>query len=327
MITIGHGAGGRLSKALIEEHFLPKFDNPALHGLQDAGVVGDLAMTTDGYVVTPRFFPGGNLGRMAVAGTVNDLAMVGAIPIGLTASFFLEEGLAFDELDRIVDAMAATAREARVSIVSGDTKVVPRGAVDGIFIATAGVGRISDDFKPDPVRIVPHDAIIISGPIADHGMAVMAARETLPLSGELESDVAPIACLVERLRSHAVEVHALRDPTRGGVAESLNAFASDAAVTIVLNEPDLPVRPSTRMACELLGIDPLHVANEGKLLAVIPEAQAERAVSALRSHPLGQHATIIGAVEAGKPRLVLKTHLGTRRIVRMPEGEILPRIC
>lgn len=327
MITIGHGAGGRLSKALIEEHFLPKFGNPALNNLQDSGIIGDLAMTTDGYVVTPRFFPGGNLGRLAVAGTVNDLAMVGARPIGITASFFLEEGLCYDELDRIVDAMAVTADEAAVSIISGDTKVVPKGAVDAIFITTAGVGRVSSDFRPEPKQIVPGDVIVISGTLADHGMAVMAARETLHLNGKLESDVAPIACLVDKLREAHIEVHALRDPTRGGVAGSLNEFTSAAGATIVLNEPDLPVRPPTRMACEILGIDPLHVANEGKLLAAIPEHQASKAVDVLRSHPLGRDAAIIGTVEAGKPRLILKTLLGTRRIVRVPEGEILPRIC
>ncbi len=327
MITIGHGAGGRLSRMLIEEHFLSKFDNPILAGLQDAAVLGDLAMTTDGYVVAPRFFPGGNLGRLAVAGTVNDLAMVGARPIGLTASFFLEEGLTFAEMDAIVDAMAETAKEAGVAIVAGDTKVVPKGAMDGIFITTAGVGRVVPEFRPDPARIRAGDAVIISGTLADHGMAVMAARETLPLKGTLKSDVAPIACLVENLRKADIDVHALRDPTRGGVAESLNEFAMSADATIVLDESSLPIHSATRTACELFGIDPLHVANEGKLLAVVPAGQSQQATDALRHHPLGENAAVIGWVETGKPRLILKTLLATRRIVRMPEGEILPRIC
>jgi hydrogenase expression/formation protein HypE len=327
MITIGHGAGGLLTKRLIEDHFIPKFDNPALLDLKDSAVLGDIAITTDAYVVTPRFFQGGNIGRVAVAGTVNDLAMVGAIPFGLTASFILEEGFSIAELDRIVDAMAATAREANVHIVSGDTKVVPRGACDGMFITTSGVGRMVPGFFPDPKRIEASDAVIVSGTIADHGMAVMAARQSLSISGDLQSDTAPIACLVDLLRESGVDVHALRDPTRGGAAATLNEMAESAHASIVIDETLLPVRPSVRMACELLGIDPLHVANEGKLIALVGGQDADRAVEILRSHPLGKDAVCIGEVEPGKSRLILKTALGTRRVIRLPEGEILPRIC
>jgi hydrogenase expression/formation protein HypE len=327
MITIGHGAGGLLSRQLVEDHFVSKFDNPTLSDLKDAAVLGDIAITTDAYVVTPRFFPGGNLGRLAVSGTVNDLAMVGSIPLGLTASFILEEGFKIEELDRIVDAMATTAREANVHIVSGDTKVVPRGACDGMFITTSGVGRMVPGFSPDPKHIEAGDAVIISGTIADHGMAVMAARQSLSISGDLQSDTAPIACLVDLLRESKVEVHALRDPTRGGVAATLNEMAGAAHASILLDEALLPVRPSVRMACELLGIDPLHVANEGKLIALVARQDAERAVEILRSHPLGKNSVSVGVVEPGKPRLILKTTLGTRRVIRLPEGEILPRIC
>jgi hydrogenase expression/formation protein HypE len=327
MITIGHGAGGRLSRALIKDHFLTAFDNPVLSDLQDAAVLADMAITTDAYVITPRVFPGGDLGRLAVSGTVNDLAMAGAVPLGLTAAFILEEGLSLSELDRVVRSMADTAKEAEVEIVAGDTKVVPRGACDAIFITTAGIGRLAPGFRPHTSRVAPGDVVIVSGTVADHGMAVMTARQHLSVSGSLESDVAPIACLVTALREADIQVHALRDPTRGGIASSLNEFAESAGGTIVLDEASIPINPGTKTACELLGIDPLHVANEGKLLAVVPADDAKRALQSLKHHPLGRAAAVIGRVESGKPRLVLETVLGTRRIVRLPEAELLPRIC
>ena len=327
MITIGHGAGGNLSHSLVEKHFLPKFNNPALADMGDSAVLGDIALTTDGYVVTPRFFPGGDLGRLAVSGTVNDLAMVGARPLGLTAGFILEEGLPLEELDRIVDSMARTADEAGVEIVAGDTKVVPRGACDGVFITTSGVGRVTDDFRPSPAKVKPGDAVIISGTLADHGMAVMACREGLPIQGDLRSDVAPLVDLVRCLRQSGVEVHAMRDPTRGGAAQSLVEISRAARVCIVLEEERLPVRPPVAMACELLGIDPLHVANEGKLLVFVPKGDGGAALDALHTHELGRSATAIGRVEEGESGLELVTTIGSRRAIRMPQGEILPRIC
>ena len=326
-ITLAHGAGGRLSHQLVLEHFLPRLSNDVLAELTDAATVGDLALTTDGYVVTPRFFPGGDLGRLAVCGTVNDLAMVGAEPIGLTAGFILEEGLPLDELDRIVDSMAAAAREVGVPVVAGDTKVVARGACDGAFITTSGVGRLAPDFRPTPSKARPGDAILISGTIADHGMAVMTSREGLRLEGDLRSDAAPVLGLVRALRRAGISVHTLRDPTRGGVAQSLLEIAASASLRVVLEQRQLPIRPPVAAACELFGIDPLYVANEGKLLAFVPEAEAERALGVLRAEPLGAEAAVIGRAEAGEARVVVTTPLGARRVVRMPLGELLPRIC
>ncbi len=327
IVLLGHGSGGRLSQELFARHFEPALRNPVLGELLDSAVLGDLALTTDGYVVTPRFFPGGDLGRLAVCGTVNDLAMVGARPLGLSAAFILEEGLALSELDRIVASMAATAREAGVSIVAGDTKVVPRGACDGVFVTTSGVGRLSPDFRPRPDRVRPGDVVLVSGTLGDHGMAVMACRQGIPLAGDLTSDVAPVASLVEALRGASVEVHALRDPTRGGVAQTLLEIAHAAGVRIVLREPALPVRPAVVAACELLGLDPLYVANEGKLVCIVPEAHAERALAALRREPRGAAAAVVGSVVAGGPAVEVETSLGARRSLRMATGELLPRIC
>jgi hydrogenase expression/formation protein HypE len=326
-VTLAHGAGGRLSHELVSQHFLPRLSNAALGELADAACIGELAMTTDGYVVTPRFFPGGDLGRLAVSGTINDLAMVGAEPIALTAGFILAEGLALDELDRIVDSMAATAREVAVPVVAGDTKVVPRGACDGVFITTAGVGRLVAGFRPAPGRACPGDVVIVSGTIADHGMAVMSSRDGLRLEGELRSDVGPVIDLVRALRRSDIEVHTLRDPTRGGVAQTTIEIAMAAAVQVVLVQERLPIRPAVAAACELLGIDPLFVANEGKLVAFVPASQADAALAALRAEPLGADAAVIGHVEQGRGSVVVETPLGARRAVRMPLGELLPRIC
>jgi hydrogenase expression/formation protein HypE len=317
-ITLAHGAGGRLSHQLVQEHFLPRLSNAVLGELTDAAVIGDLALTTDGYVVTPRFFPGGDLGRLAVCGTVNDLAMVGAEPLALTAGFILEEGLPLEELDRIVDSMAAASRETGVPVVAGDTKVVARGACDGIFITTSGVGRLTPELRPAPSKARPGDVVILSGTMADHGMAVMASREGLRLEGDLRSDVAPVLGLVRALRRAGVEVHALRDPTRGGVAQSLLEIAGAARIGIVLQQRALPIRPPVAAACELFGIDPLYVANEGKLLCFVPEADADRALAALRAEPLGASAVAIGVAEPGEGTVAIATTLGARRLVRMP---------
>lgn len=327
IVLLGHGSGGRLSQELFTQHFQPRLGNPVLDEMLDSAVLGDLALTTDGYVVTPRFFPGGDVGRLAVSGTVNDLAMVGARPLGLTAAFILEEGLPLEEVDRIVASMADTAAEAKVAIVAGDTKVVPRGACDGVFITTSGVGRLDASFRPRPQNVKPGDAVIASGTLGDHGIAVMAQRQGIPLKGDLASDVAPVGALVDALRDGGVTVHALRDPTRGGAAQSLLEIAHAAGVRVVLSEPDLPVRPAVVAACELLGLDPLYVANEGKLLAFVPAAEAPRAVELLRRSPRGAGAAVIGEVRAGAPGLELVTALGARRSLRMATGELLPRIC
>lgn len=327
MITLGHGAGGQLTRRLIETCFVEKLQNPTLSALLDSAVLGDVALTTDAYVVSPLFFPGGDLGRLAVAGTVNDLAMVGARPLGLAAAFILEEGLPRATLDRVVQSMADTAAEAGVEVVTGDTKVVPRGACDQIFITTSGVGRLTADFRPEPGAVQEGDAVIVSGTIADHGMAVMSAREGLTISGDVKSDVAPLCGLVDALRPFGANVRALRDPTRGGIAATVGELAEAAGATIVLSEPRLPIGSATNTACELFGIDPLHVANEGKLIAVVANDAADDVLDALRAHPLGRDAQLIGAVVPGKTRVELETALGTRRVVRVPQGEILPRIC
>jgi hydrogenase expression/formation protein HypE len=327
MITLGHGAGGRLSHLLVRDHFLPRFQNKPLEAMLDSAILGDIAVTIDGHVVTPRFFPGGDLGRLALCGTVNDLAMVGAKPLGITAGFILEEGLPLEELDRIIDSMAIAAKEAEVAIVAGDTKVVSKGACDGIFITTSGVGRMDPDFKPSPEKVRPGDVVISSGTLGDHGMAIMVCREGLPIKGDLKSDVAPVIGLVNALREERLDVHALRDPTRGGIAQSLIEIADAAGLRITLEEEWLPIRPQVVSACELLGIDPLYVANEGKLVAILPEEHAQKALDIMRANPLGKNATIIGKVISGNAGLTLKTTIGAERIVRMPAGELLPRIC
>ncbi len=326
-ILLAHGAGGRQSERLVAERFIPHLGNGALDELMDSAVLGELALTTDAYVVSPWQFPGGDIGRLAVCGTVNDLCMVGARPFGLTAAFILEEGLGFDVVDTVAASMAAAAAEAGVHVVAGDTKVVPRGACDKLFITTAGVGHLDDDFRPAPTRVQPGDHIIVSGTIADHGIAVMAVREGIPLRGELRSDTAPLGALVQGLRQAAIDVRALRDPTRGGVAQSLHEIARAAGVRIRLDETKLPIRPTVGAGCELLGIDPLYVANEGKLLAFVPAAQSEAAVASLRAHPLGRDAAMIGEVVAGRPGCELRTRMGGTRTVRPPQGELLPRIC
>jgi hydrogenase expression/formation protein HypE len=327
IVLLGHGSGGRLSQELVARHFLPYLGNEVLEELLDSAVLGDLALTTDAYVVTPRTFPGGDLGRLAVCGTVNDLVVVGARPLGLTAAFILEEGLPLEEVDMLAASMRLAAGEAGVPIVAGDTKVVPRGACDGCFITTAGVGRLEESFRPSPEKVRPGDSVLVSGTIADHGIAVMACREGIPLEGDLESDVAPLGGLVEALREAGLDVHAMRDPTRGGVVQSLLEIAGAAGVRIALEEDALPVRPTVLAACELLGLDPLYVANEGKALVILPEAQADRALDVLREHPLGRDAARIGMVTDGEASCEMRTAIGARRSLRMASGELLPRIC
>ncbi len=332
-IQLGHGSGGKMSAALLRDRFLPYFKNDILAQLGDAAVVDvggqSLAISTDTFVVQPLEFPGGNIGSLAVHGTVNDLAMMGARPRWLSAGFVLEEGLSLDVLDRIVRAMAEASRAAGVLLVTGDTKVVERGKADGIFINTTGVGVRAPDFAPGPGRARAGDAVIVSGPIGCHGIAIMSAREGLAFEAEIVSDSAALTPLVERLRDRVGDaVHTLRDPTRGGLASALNEIAAAAGIGVVLAEETLPIPGPVAAACEMLGFDPLYVANEGVLVAFVAESQADAAVEALRGHRLGRNAARIGrAVTAHPGMVILQTAIGGNRVVDMLPGDQLPRIC
>jgi hydrogenase expression/formation protein HypE len=331
-VQLGHGSGGKMSAALVGERFLAAFDNPALARLGDGSLVTvggvDVVVSTDTFVVSPLEFPGGDIGSLAVHGTLNDLAMMGARPVCLTAGFVLEEGLPLDLLDRIVRSMADAARRAQVPIVAGDTKVVERGKADGLYVNTTGVGAADPRFHPEPNRARPGDAIIVSGAIGRHGMAIMAAREGLAFETTITSDSASLVGLVDELRRSAIDVHVLRDPTRGGVATALNEIAAASGVGVEIDEMVLPVPDDVRAACEVLGLDPLYVANEGLLLAFVPGDQVDAALAALRAHPLGEGAVPIGRVLAEYPGTVaLRTWLGGTRIVDRLPGEQLPRIC
>jgi len=338
-IVIGHGSGGKLTADLIDKIFLPAFRNPVLDKLDDQAVVtingARLAFTTDSFVVTPIFFPGGDIGRLAVHGTVNDLAMSGARPLYLSAAFILEEGLPVDDLRRIVESMRAAAADAGVQFVTGDTKVVDRGKGDQIFITTTGIGVIDASINISADRARPGDAIILSGYIGDHGMAIMSQREGLEFEGAIESDCASLNGLVAAMLATPASaprdsdfIHCLRDPTRGGAATTLNEISKRAHVGMLLREQSIPVRESVKGACEVLGLDPLYVANEGKLLAVVRPDMAEAVLRQMREHPLGRDAAIIGEVVADHPGMVLmKTEIGGTRVLDVMFGEQLPRIC
>ena len=332
-VQLGHGSGGKMSAALLRERFLPAFANPALEALGDAATLDlgaqEVAMSTDTFVVSPLEFPGGTIGSLAVHGTINDLAMMGARPRCLSAAFVLEEGLEFAVLDRILADMGAAARAAGVPIVTGDTKVVERGKADGVFITTTGVGILRPGFRPGPAEARPGDAVLVSGPIGRHGIAIMSVREQLGFEAEVQSDTANLYPLVERLRAGlGGRVHVLRDPTRGGVASTLNEIAAASHVGVELEGAGLPVTAPVRAACEMLGLDPLYVANEGVLVAFVPPAFAEDAEQAMRAHPLGRGARVIGRVVAEHPGLVvLRTPIGGTRVVDMLPGDQLPRIC
>lgn len=332
-IVLGHGSGGKMCHDLIGRIFQRPFDNPALRAANDAGVVsvppGRLAVSTDSHVVTPLFFPGGDIGRLAVCGTVNDLAMMGATPLYLTAGFILEEGLDVAVLARVVESIQAAAAEAGVHIVAGDTKVVERGKADGLYINTAGVGVISHDRQIGGAEARPGDVVILSGPMGDHGIAVLGARGELGFDADVVSDVAPLNHLVAAmLAAGDGGIHVLRDPTRGGVATTLNEIARQSDVAVVLDENAIPVRPPVAAACEMLGFDPLYIANEGKLLAVVAAEQAETVLAAMRATRYGEEAVIIGRVQADPAgRVLLRTGIGGTRVVDMLAGEILPRIC
>jgi hydrogenase expression/formation protein HypE len=335
-IVLGHGSGGKLTSDLIDTIFLPAFHNPVLDKLDDQAVltIGNsrLAFTTDSFVVTPIFFPGGDIGRLAVHGTVNDLAMSGAQPLYLSAAFILEEGLPMDDLRRIVESMRASAAEAGVQFVTGDTKVVDRGKGDQIFINTTGIGLIPPGIHISADRAQPGDAILLSGFIGDHGMAILSQREGLEFEGAIESDCASLNGLVAAMLATPAAgddfIHCLRDPTRGGAATTLNEIAKRANVGMLLRELSIPVRESVKGACEVLGLDPLYVANEGKLIAVVRSDAADAVLNQMRDHPLGRDAVIIGNVVAEHPGLVLmKTEIGGTRVLDVMFGEQLPRIC
>jgi len=331
-ILLGHGSGGKMTADLLARCFLPAFRNEYLDRLDDQAVVtvagARLAFTTDSYVVTPLFFPGGDIGTLAVNGTVNDLAAGGARPLYLSAAFILEEGLPLADLQRIVASMRAAADGAGVLLVTGDTKVVDRGKADGCFITTTGVGLVEHTGQISADRARPGDVVILSGPIAEHGMAIMAARAELELETPVASDTAALHRMVLDVLANGADVHCLRDPTRGGVATALNELAQRSRVGIVLDETAVAVAEPVRGVCELLGLDPLYVANEGKMLAIVARADAERVLSAMRRHPESREARVVGEVIEDSERLVvLKTSVGGRRIVDMLQGEQLPRIC
>lgn len=331
-VLLGHGSGGKLTADLVEKLFLPAFRNPYLEKLDDHAVLevngSRLAFSTDSFVVTPIFFPGGDIGRLAVNGTVNDLAMSGARPLYLSAAFILEEGLPLADLQGIVRSMREACETAGVILVTGDTKVVNRGSGDKVFINTSGMGIIERDLIISADRAKVGDKIILSGTIADHGMAVMSKREGLEFETEIVSDTAPLNSLVETMLEASPEIHCLRDPTRGGIATTLNEIARRSNVGMVLDEKRIPIREDVKGACEILGIDPLYVANEGKLVAVVAREEAEAVLERMRGHSDGKEAQIIGEVVADHPRMVvMRTGIGGTRIVDLMMGEQLPRIC
>ena len=336
-IVLGHGSGGKLTAELIDKVFRPAFTNPILDKLDDQAVVQvngtRLAFTTDSFVVTPIFFPGGDIGRLAINGTVNDLAMSGARPLYLAAAFILEEGLAADDLRRVVESMRDAANEAGVLLVTGDTKVVNRGKGDQVFITTTGLGVIDRPVEISADRARPGDKIILSGFIGDHGMAIMSQRENLEFEGAIQSDCAPLHGLVNVMlevtgSDGGPTIHCLRDPTRGGVATTLNEIAGQSQVGMLLQERDIPVRETVQGACEILGLDPLYVANEGKLVAIVAADAADEIVQRMRQHPLGGEAAVIGEVVADHAGMVLmKTEIGGTRVLDVMFGEQLPRIC
>lgn len=331
-ILLSHGSGGRHTQELVADLFARELGNPILERMDDAATIeleGRLAFTTDSHVVSPLFFPGGDIGRLSVTGTVNDLAMVGARPLYLAAGFIIEEGLRMDELRRIVISMRDASQEAEVQVVAGDTKVVERGAADGVFITTSGVGLVPAGVKVSGSGARPGDAVILSGTLGDHGIAVLSRREGIAFDTEVLSDCAPLGGLVRRMLEVSRRVRVLRDPTRGGLAASLNEIAAASGVSIEIDEARIAMKPGVRAACEMLGLDPLVLANEGKLVATCARQDVPQILEAMHAHRLGAEAAVIGRVEqaAGRPRVTVLTALGSRRVLIMPSGEQLPRIC
>ena len=331
-ITLDHGGGGRASRELVRSHFLPRLANPYLEKLDDSAVfkmqAGTMAMTTDCYVVDPIFFPGGDIGSLAVHGTVNDLAAQGARPLYISAGFILEEGLKLKDLDRILTSMEQASREAGVSVIAGDTKVVHKGKADKIFITTTGVGSVPAGVTVSGNNAREGDEVILSGSIGDHGIAILSRREGLAFDTGLKSDSAPLNRLVGEILEETREIHAMRDPTRGGVAAALNEIAGQSGVGIRLDEDAIPVKGEVRSACELLGLDPLYVANEGKLLVFVPAGEAPKVLERMRLNKYGREARIIGRVVPDhRGKVFMSTGIGGTRIIDMPLGEQLPRIC
>jgi hydrogenase expression/formation protein HypE len=332
-VQLAHGGGGKMSQKLVEGMFVEAFDNPLLRQLHDGALLdvggSRLAFSTDSFVIRPLFFPGGNIGSLAVHGTVNDIAMCGARPLALSAGFILEEGMPMEDLWRIVAALRDAALEAGVSVATGDTKVVDRGKGDGIYINTTGIGLVRDDVDISPTRATPGDVVIVSGAIAVHGIAIMSVREGLEFETQLQSDSASLNGMVDALLDACPrDTHVMRDPTRGGVASALNEIAAQAGVGVRLQETDIPLDEQVRGACEILGFDPLYVANEGKMLAIVARESADAALAAIRSHPLGDRAAIIGEiVDDHHGKVFLRSRIGGNRVVDMLSGEQLPRIC
>jgi hydrogenase expression/formation protein HypE len=335
-VLLDHGSGGKISHAMFSEMILPLFENPEL-SRQDDGAILDmgldmagarLAFSTDSYVVDPIFFPGGNIGDLAVNGTINDVSMCGAVPKVISVGLILEEGLPLTDLKTILESMAAAAKKAGVRIVTGDTKVVPRGKADKIFINTSGIGVIPKGVDVSGSNAQPGDAVIVSGTIADHGIAVLSAREGLKFDSDIQTDSAPLNRMVQSLLDSGCEIHVLRDPTRGGLGTTLNEIASQSCVGIHIDEPCLPVKGPVRGTCELLGFDPLYIANEGKLIAFVPQKDAQAALKLMQQDEFGKDAVIIGQVTDQDPgRVFLKTTIGGMRVIDMLTGEQLPRIC
>ena len=331
-ILLAHGGGGLMMKRLIEEIIMPRFSNRCLAQLGDSAVFdappGRVAFTTDSFVLKPLFLPGGDIGRLAICGTVNDLAASGARPLYLSLALIIEEGFLIGDMERVLDSARAAAAEAEVEVVAGDTKVVERGSADGLFVTTSGIGVVPDGVNVFPNGARPGDRVLISGPIGDHGIAVMSARPGISFETPVKSDMAPLGKLVAKVLEGTKDIHAMRDPTRGGLAAALNEIAMASGVSIVIGESQLPVRREVMAACDIMGFDPITVPNEGKMLIICAAAVAESVLAALKRNPLGRDAGIIGEVVAQPPgRVVMQTRTGGRRIVDLPYGEQLPRIC
>lgn len=331
-VLLAHGGGGNLSHQLIQKMFLTQFNNSFLNEEHDGAVIpvkeGRIAFSTDSYVVNPVFFPDSNIGELAINGTINDLSMCGAKPLFISAGLIIEEGLPMEELWQIVMSMQRAAEAAGVKIVTGDTKVVDKGKGDKIFINTSGIGFIEPGIDIAPKNCIPGDVIILNGRIAEHGIAIMSAREGLSFETQIKSDTAPLNSLVELMLTTSRNIHVLRDPTRGGLSSTLNEIAMKSGQSIIIEENSIPISEEAKGACEILGLDPLYIANEGKLVAFVPEAEALKVLMAMQSHPLGRESVIIGKVAEGNPgTVILKTSIGSARIVDMLSGEQLPRIC